>query len=354
MKYFNKKLIVISSVVIASISSLYVGIWLVIATHIKATLSKSLAHIHATPNNNIHITNFPFIPKIHTSNLQINSSSLNILIPSLLLKYHLLSNTLEFLGLDNTILKFENSMKITNNDQSNISICSLNKFKLLVKPSKNLLFLLLDNKHEKKAHFTSMIYEDNGISCNNSDITNKNLLHIETDEHKSSDNLLTMLQYKINASATSNADTNINIKNVVVTLSMSDTEFKEISTIIDSIILEFKNSLISIHGELSLPLSLDSKVNNEKLTIEISSYKDITKQLVEIFYGKSHYKDNILDALQDYIYAISEKRDNNNIILPISKVTNPFNIFIGKVPYEEFIKKIQIITNTTNSRENKK
>ncbi|KJV66022.1 MULTISPECIES: hypothetical protein [Ehrlichia] len=354
MKYFNKKLIVISSVVVASISSLYVGIWLVIATHVKATLSKSLAHIHATPSNDIHITNFPFIPKIHISSLQINSSSLNILIPSLLLKYHLLSNTLEFLGSDNTTLKFENLMRITNNNQPNISICSLNKSKLLVKPSKHLLFLLLDNKNEKKAYFTSMIYEDNGITCNDNAITNKNLLHIETDEHKSLDNLLTILQYKINASATDNADININIKDAIVTLSMSDTEFKEISTIIDNIMLAFKNSLISIYGKLSFPLSLDSKINNEKLTIEMSSYKGIIKQLVEIFHAKSHYKDKIVDALQDYIYVISEKKDNGNIILSINEVTNPFNIFIGKVPYEEFIKKIQTIINTMDSRENKK
>ncbi|AHX05563.1 hypothetical protein [Ehrlichia chaffeensis] len=357
MKYFNKKLIVISSIVIASISSLYIGVWLVIATHVKATLSKSLAYIHAEHSNDIQITNFPFIPKIKVLNLKINSSSLNISIPSLSLKYHLLSNTLEFIGLDNATLTFENSMKITNNDQKNTSVCNLHdNFKLLIKPSKNLLLFLLDNKNDKKAYFTSMVYEDNGISCNNNHIINKSIFSVETDEHKSFDNLITVLQYKINASATSNTDTNINvkIKDAIVTLSMSNTEFKEISAIIDNIALTSRNSLISIYGKLLLPLSLDTQINDEKLIIEISNYQDIIKQLVKILYPKSQHKDKIFSALQDYIYAISEKKDNGNIILSVSETVNPFNIFICKVPYEEFISKIKAITNTMDNHANKK
>ncbi|AAZ68447.1 hypothetical protein [Ehrlichia canis] len=357
MKYFNKKLIVIPSVVITLLSSLYVGTWLVIATHVKATISKALIHIDASYNDNIQITGFPFTPKIKILNLKINLPSLNIYAPSVSLKYRLLSDTLEFSG-ENTTLKSENSTKIINNEQQYTLNCQLNdKFNLLVKPSKNLILSLLDNKNDKKAYFSQIIYEDNGISCNNNNITNKNSISIKTNEHTSPDNLLTMLQYKINANIIGNSDTNTNIKikDAIMTLTTSDTEFKEISAVIDNIGITFKKSLISIYGTLLFPLSMDyNKTNNEGLTIEISGIKDIIRQLVETISHKSNNADKISYILQNYIYSIAKKKENGNILLSISQTTNPFNIFICKIPYEEFINKIKLITNTTNKSANKK
>ena len=355
MKYFNKKLIVIPSIVIILLSSLYVGIWLVIATHVKATISKALIHIDASYNNNIQITGFPFTPKITISNLKVNLHSLNIHVSSVSLKYRVLSDILEFSG-ENTTLKSENSTKITNNEQQYTLNCQLNdKFNLLVKPSKNLILSLLDNKNDKKAYFSQIIYEDNGISCNNNNITNKNSVFIKTNENTSPDNLLTMLQYKINANIIGNSDTNIKIKDTIMTLTTSDTEFKEISAVIDNIGITFKKSLISIYGTLLFPLSTDyNKTNNEGLTIEISEIKDIIRQLVETISHKSNNADKISYILQNYIYSIAKKKENGNILLSISQTTNPFNIFICKIPYEEFINRIKLITNTTNKSANKK
>ena len=139
MKYFNKKLIVIPSVVITLLSSLYVGTWLVIATHVKATISKALIHIDASYNDNIQITGFPFTPKIKILNLKINLPSLNIYAPSVSLKYRLLSDTLEFSG-ENTTLKSENSTKNINNEQQYTLNGQVNDiWNVLVKRSKHCI-----------------------------------------------------------------------------------------------------------------------------------------------------------------------------------------------------------------------
>ena len=354
---FNKKLIIIPSIIFVSLSSLYVGIWLVVATQVKSIISKSFVYANIAYEDNIQITGFPFIPKIKVSNLKINPSSVNIAIPSLSIKYNLLSNTLEILGSD-LILKLESSIKITKDHLTNVLQCKLNdKFRLLVEPSENLLFLLLKNKSEKKAYFTSLVYEDNGISCNDNTTTiEKNLFSIETNELQSPDNLLTKLQYKINAEIMSDTNTNMNlkVKNTIMTLTMSDIDFKQIDVDVENISLKLKDSLVSAYGKLLLPFSIDNKVNDKALTIEITNYKSLIKQLVELFYYKSKHSDKIYYALQEYIYTISKKKANGNIILSVNEKFNPFNLFIEQVSYNDFINKVKDITSAIENRETKK
>ncbi|MGN7619246.1 MAG: hypothetical protein ACTJLM_05360 [Ehrlichia sp.] len=310
---FNRKLIIVPSVIFALLSSLYVGIWLVIATQVKATISKSFTHINIAYDGHIEITGFPFIPKIKVLNVKINppSSNLDIAIPSLSIEYHILDNILEILGSDLTLM-LKNLVKITKDSPVNMLHCKLNdKFRLSVKPAENLLLSLLKNKSERRAYFTSLVYEDGGISCNgNNNTIEKSLLSIETNELKSLDNLLIKLQYKINAQILGNVNTNMNliIKNTVMTLIMSDIEFKQIDVDVDNISLKLKDSLASAYGRLSLPLSVDSKIDDGELTIEISNYKSFIKRLIETFYSKSKHNDKFHSALQEYIYTISKKK----------------------------------------------
>ncbi|WDM84874.1 hypothetical protein K6025_03170 [Ehrlichia sp. JZT12] len=353
---FNKKLIIIPSIILVSLSSLYVGVWLVIATQVKSIISKSFVYANIKYEDDIQITGFPFTPKVKVSNIKINPSSLNIIIPSLSIRYNLLSNILEMSGSDLT-LKLESSIKITKDQLTSVLQCKLNdKFKLLVKLSENLLLSLLKNKREKKAYFTSLVYEDNGISCNNnSNIVKKSLFSIETNELQSPDNLLTKLQYKINAEIMSDVtDTNLKVKNTLMTLVTSDIDFKQIDVDVENINLKLKDSLISAYGKLSLPFSIDNKLNDEALIIEISNYKNAIKQLVELFYYKSKQRDKIYYALQEYIYTISQKKDNGNIVLSINEKFNPFNLFIEQISYKDFVNKVKDITSIIENREVKK
>ena len=355
---FNKKLIIIPSIILVSLSSLYIGIWLVVATQVKANISKSFTYFNAEYKDNIKITGFPFIPTIQVSDIKITLSSLNILIPSISAKYNILSNMLEVLGSD-LRLELENSIKITKNNIKSTLHCELNdKFKLSIKLSENLLLTLLKNKSERRLYFDSLVYEDNGISCNNkANSIKSSFFSIETNENQSLDDFFTKLQYKINAEITSDISTNMDlkIKNMLMTLTMSDIDFKDIDLDLEKMHLKLKDSIISAHGKLSLPMSIiDNKASDKTLIIEINNYKSAIKQLVELFYHESKYKDQVYSALQDYIYTISKKKENDSIVLSVNEKFNPFNLFIEQVSYKDLVNKVKTITSIVENRAVKK
>ncbi|GAT75283.1 putative membrane protein [Ehrlichia ruminantium] len=356
MKYFNKKLIVILLIII-SLSSLYTGLWFVVATQVKATVSKAFHHVSATYGD-IQIIGFPFTPYVSISDFKINASSINILAHSLSVKYSILNNELEFLTLDGE-LKIENKTKITKSDPINIASCRFNHgLKVLIQPSENLLFMLFKDKSTKKLYFKSIKYHDSGISCNNKSNIGKNSFFIESNESKALNDFITKLQYKINADIiTDTGENTINatINNSIITLMMTDVDFKQVDADIEHIDLKFKNSSVNINGRLSIPLSLDNKVVDEgKLIIKMSNYQDAIRQLIELFYTKVTDKEQLSSILSKYIYdEISDIKDSNNITLLVHEKKDPFNVFIGKISYKDFINKIKSIINVDNHASDK-
>ena len=317
----------------------------------KSNHIKAFPYVSATYDA-IQIIGFPFTPYVSISNFEMNVSSIKILAPLLSVKYNILNNELEFLTLDSELKVDDNKTKIISNDPINIAHCKFNHgLKVLIQPSENMLFMLFKGSSTKKLYFKSIKYNDSGISCNDKNNIGKNSFFIESNESKTLNDSTTRLQYKVNADIiTDTGDSVINatMNNSIITLIITDIGFKQLDTDIEHIDLKFKNSSVNISGKLSIPLSLDNQVADiGKLIIEMNNYKDAIRQLIELFYTKLANKDKLSSTLSEYIYdEVSDIKNNNDITLSINEEKGPFNIFIGKISYKDFIQKIKTMVNT--------